>query len=255
MERAGDGEHDTWSVRLIAATPPALELWRVIGDEPDIAAYAAAHTPSSSAKKNGDWSGMYFQLSAGNAAGTLGYRWDQGYTMARLIRVSLPLAEFGFVALVVDDTGNGAQTPAETETQGRGLMVASDVPGAFKAAQLKSRLDIPSDTPLLPALGQRQTPAVLVCRESVGEWEVAVPHDLLPVMSRGAAWEERCVVEFRPRAGVTAEARLCGAMEGGAVRWRRWRDGDPVVMADEAIDGEAFPRWLSDALSSRTETG
>ncbi|CAM9370021.1 unnamed protein product, partial [Hapterophycus canaliculatus] len=191
--------------------PATLELWRVIGDEPDIAAYAAAHATStpSSARKNGDWSAMYFQLSAGNAAGTLGYRWDQGYAAARLMRVSLPLAEFGVVALVVDDMGEGTETEAGTETvvQRHGLMVASDVPGAFKAAQLKSRLGIPPEEPLLPALGNRQPPAILVCRESVGEWEAAVPHDLLSVMARGAAWAERCVAEFRPRAGVTAEAR------------------------------------------------
>ncbi|CAM9896945.1 unnamed protein product, partial [Scytosiphon promiscuus] len=201
MRDEGD---EAWGVRLVTVTPAALELWRVIGDEPNIAAYAAAHAPSTpSAAKPSDWSAMYFQLSAENAAGTLGYRWDQGYTLARLMRVSLPLAESGAIALVVDDTGNGTETQAGTKTgvQRHGLMVASDVPGAFKAARLKSSLEIPPDAPLLPALGRRRTPAVLVCRESVGEWEVAVPHDLLPVMTQGAAWTERCVAEFRPRAG------------------------------------------------------
>ncbi|CAN0477905.1 unnamed protein product [Ectocarpus sp. 12 AP-2014] len=178
---------------------------------------------------------MYFQLSPGNAVGTLGYRWDQGYSVARLVRISLPLAA--------------------CENKLPGLMVSSDIPGAFKSAELKSRLGVPPDEPLLPALGQRQPPAVLVCRESVGEWEVAVPHNLLGDMARGNAWEERRVAEFRPRTGITAEARLCGpecaGAEEGAVPWHRWRDGDEVMSLGMAVEAEgASIRWLSEAMAS-----
>ncbi|CAM9950826.1 unnamed protein product, partial [Ectocarpus sp. 12 AP-2014] len=197
---------------MVEATPATLHVWRVIGDESGVAAYAAARAPSVPATTESDWSAMYFQLSPGNAVGTLGYRWDQGYPVARLVRISLPLAACGAVALVVDDTREKVEAGAEIanrENKLAGLMVSSDIPGAFKAAVLKSRLGVPPDQPLLPALGQRQPPAVLVCRESVGEWEVAVPHILLGFMARGNTWEERRVAEFRPRTGITAEARLC----------------------------------------------
>lgn len=265
MEEERDGGHGAWGVHMVTATPATIKLWRVIGDELDVAAYAAAHTSSTPSATPGDWSAMYFQLSAGNAAGTLGYRWDQGCTVARLMQVSMPLAEIGAVALVVDDAGKGTETDTGTETgpqQRHGLMVAHDVSGAFKAAQLKLPLGIPADKPLLPALGQRQPPAVLVCRESVGEWEVAVPHNLLPLMTWGAEWAERCVAEFRPRAGVTAETRPCEAAGGGEEGgqgagggWRRWRDGDAVVAAGKGTELEALPRWLSDALAGRAAAG
>lgn len=238
-------------------TPAKLGLWRVIGDEADIAAYATSHAPPATTAAAGvanDWSAMYFQLSPENAAGTLGYRWDKGYTVARLVRVSLPLNACGAVALVVDDTGRGMEK-GEGEEIGahrkrRGLMAASDVPGAFKSALLKSRLGIPQGESLLPALGSRTPkPAVLVCRESAGEWEVAVPHELLPVMTRDVAWMEQRVAEFRPRAGVTVEMRPWNAE--GAARWRRWHDGDSVATADLQIQTDAEespPVWLTKAL-------
>ncbi|CAN0327096.1 unnamed protein product, partial [Ectocarpus sp. 4 AP-2014] len=195
---------------MVEATPATLHVWRVIGDESGVAAYAAARALSVPATTERDWSAMYFQFSPGNAVGTLGYRWDQGYPVARLVRISLPLAACGAVALVVDDAGEKVEAGAEIakrKSKLPGLMVSSDIPGAFKAALLKSRLGVPPDEPLLPALGQRRPPAVLVCRESVGEWEVAVPHNVLGVMALGNAWEERRVAEFRPRSGITAEAR------------------------------------------------
>ncbi|CAN0302398.1 unnamed protein product, partial [Ectocarpus fasciculatus] len=180
MEEAKHERENAWDVRLVEATPATLGVWRVIGDESGVAAYAAARAPSVPVTAESDWSAMYFQLSPGNAVGTLGYRWDQGYPVARLVRISLPLAACGAVALVVDDTGKRVETGAESVTREPklpGLMVSSDMPGSFKAAVLKSRLGIPPDEQLLTALGQRQPPAVLVCRESVGEWEVAVPHN------------------------------------------------------------------------------
>lgn len=245
-------------MHLVEATPATLDVWRVIGDESGVAAYAAARAPSVPATTESDWSAMYFQLSPGNAVGTLGYRWDQGYPVARLVRISLPLAACGAVALVVDDTGERVETGAEIvsrEPKLPGLMVSSDMPGSFKAAVLKSRLGIPPDEQLLTALGQGQPPAVLVCRESVGEWEVAVPHNILGVMARSNAWEECRVAEFRPRGGITAEARLCGpecaGAEDGAVPWHRWRDGDEVVSLGVTVEAEgASIRWLSEALTS-----
>lgn len=254
-----EAERACWEVRLAETTPAKLELWRVIGDEADIAAYAMAHAapPATTAAAGvvGDWSAMYFQLSPENAAGTLGYRWDKGYAVARLVRVSLPLAACGAVALVVDDTGRGTEVEGGEETGGargkrRGVMAASDVPGAFKAALLKSRLGIPQGESLLPALGRRTPkPAVLVCRESAGEWEVAVPHQLLPVMIRNVAWVEQRVAEFKPRAGVTAEVRPWSAEESG--RWLRWHDGDSVSTAGVRTQTgaqEPPPAWLSNAL-------
>ncbi|CAM9877029.1 unnamed protein product [Ectocarpus sp. 8 AP-2014] len=258
MEDAKHEGDNPWDVRMVEATPATLHVWRVIGDESGVAAYAAARAPSVPATIESDWSAMYFQLSPGNAVGTLGYRWDQGYPVARLVQTSLPLAACGAVALVVDDTGEKVEAGAEIAKRKQklpGLMVSSDVPGAFKAAVLKSRLGVPPDEPLLPALGQRQPPAVLVCRESVGEWEVAVPHNLLRIMARGNAWEERRVAEFRTRAGITAEARLCGpegaGAEEGPVPWHRWRDGDEVTSLGVAVEAEgASIRWLSEAIAS-----
>lgn len=254
----------SWELRLVQTTPAKLDLWRVIGDEADVAAYAAAHAPpatttTTTAPAAGDWSAVYFQLSPENAVGTLGYRWDKGYALARLVRVSLPLAACGAEALVVDDTGRGAEVKGGEEIgahgKSQGLMAASDVPGAFKSALLKSRLGIPPDEPLLPALGRRSpTPAVLVCRESAGEWEVAVPHGLLPAMARNAAWAEQRVAEFRPRAGVTAEMRPWGAE--GTHRWHRWHDGDSVVTAGVQIQTgtqESPPAWLGTVLAHPAE--
>eukprot|EP00752_Nemacystus_decipiens_P002551 g2392.t1 len=255
-------ERACWEIHLVETAPATLDVWRVIGDEVDIAAYATAHAPTAAAVPTaaagvvGDWSAMYFQLSPENAAGTLGYRWDKGYSLSRLVRVSLPLAACGAVALVVDDTDKGTELEEldgiGVHEKRRGLMAASDVPGAFKSALLKSRLSIPQGESLLPALGRRNpNPAVLVCRESAGEWEVAVPHQLLPAMTRDAAWVEQHVAEFRPRAGVTAEMRPWTAEGSG--QWRRWHDGDPVatVGARRMIQTEAQesrPVWLRNAL-------
>lgn len=253
----GEDAERMWEVCLLETAPAKLDLWRVIGDEAGVASYAAAHAPPANAALVGDWSAMYFQLSPENAAGTLGYRWDKGYTVARLVRVSLPLAACGAVALIVNDMGRGTEVGAETGAHGKrlGLMAAPDVPGAFKSALLKSRLGIPGSQSLLPTLGRRTpNPAVLVCRESTGEWEVAVPHQLLPLMAHDAAWAEQHVAEFRPRAGVTAEVRPWSVE--GSHRWHRWHDGDSVATAGVQIqtDGHGSqPAWLRDALAHPAE--
>jgi hypothetical protein len=59
----------------------SVSAFKVIGSDGGLAKYVTQHP----ATHEQDWSGIYLQLSAENAIGTLGYRWDQGYVTAQLL--------------------------------------------------------------------------------------------------------------------------------------------------------------------------
>lgn len=146
---------DNVCVRYISPSAH-ISVYKVVGDEMSIFDYY-------STTANGlptDWSAMYFQFSAEHALGTLGYRWDQGYSCATLIRLNI--------------------RPVEVIVVSGDIFCRHDISGEVKASILKRQLAMETSEVLMKALGQRNI--CLCCQESTSEWELIVPHKMLDVL-------------------------------------------------------------------------
>merc|ERR1719215_2615242 len=119
-------------------------VFKCVGDEAGIEEYVAAHPP----RVLGDWSALYMQFDVPHALGTVGYRWDQGYSSARVIRASLPELR----AVVADAP----------------WMPDGSVGGEAKAEAVRKALALPADVPLMQAVGEQGK--ALVCRETDNQW-------------------------------------------------------------------------------------
>ena len=64
-----------------------LVLYKVVGDELSIRDYQQKNQANH--KNHSDWSAFYAQLCPIHAKGTIPYRWDQGYDIANLLRVTI----------------------------------------------------------------------------------------------------------------------------------------------------------------------
>ena len=170
------------------------------------------HDSTPAPAHDDDWQALYTQFSAPHALGTVPYRWEQAEnTLAILIRATLqqPLD-----ILVVDDASLHDGT----------------ISGTQKAHWIKQQLllDIPLNVPLMQALG-RQGKAALI-RETSHEWELVLPHNLLPTL----AWHEAAVLRMQrhPRFPVTAKWQRCDGHDNTATKWQPWEENSPPVLPD-----------------------
>ena len=204
----GDGAGGRYSVQHLGpgisiVDVEELTAYKVIGTERTLLEYAAK--PPRCGGGRSDWSGVYLQYSAVHAAGTIGYRWDQGYETAAMARVTLRGLRVVVVAggCFADGTMNGAQ----------------------KAQLIKAYLRdeggvcLDDDDLLVTALGQRGLS--LTCLETEGEWELVMSPDLL----EASLADEVVVDEYRSRHGSTSHRRE--AVEGAA--WVRYGDEEEAA--------------------------
>lgn len=196
-----------------------LEVYKVVGDQSTLLDYVEAHPPRVGA----DWAALYTQLDSPHALGTVPYRWGQGYSVARLLRVS---AQDVRVMLV--------DAP---------WMPDGSIDGVAKASAVRAALDITDARPLMEVLGDRRL--ALACRETPGQWEVVFP----VALARELLWRQEVAMELRPNEyGATSHCRETAvgsaADDGGDTwgPWRRFEDG-------EALREVEPPRWVQEALA------
>mmetsp|Transcript_62329 Transcript_62329/g.193170 ORF Transcript_62329/g.193170 Transcript_62329/m.193170 type:complete len:214 (+) Transcript_62329:132-773(+) len=203
-------------LRWVEAELNDVEVFKCLGNEETLEEYSAAHPP----RVSGDWSAVYTQLNAPHALGTVGYRWDTGYGLARLVRARIPRVR----AAVVDAP----------------WMPDGAVAGGAKAAALRVALGLPEDgRPLMDGLGERGQ--VLVCRETPDQWELVVPTSMVTSLDL----QQRAVCELRPnRYGMTGEWRR--REEGEGESWGPWRRFDEL----EALREVEPPAWIAETLAA-----
>lgn len=74
------------------------------------------------AAKRSDWSGLYVQFGRALAVGTVGYRWDQGYSVATMLAVTLRLPRVANTRdTVMADSGVGGLAKAAAVRSALGL--------------------------------------------------------------------------------------------------------------------------------------
>jgi hypothetical protein len=87
--------HDVSYTQLDGVQCPVV--YKVVGDGNSVEEYdaacrrrraATAPTPQATAM-SAEWHGLYTQTTVAHAAGTAGYRWDQGYREARVLELVL----------------------------------------------------------------------------------------------------------------------------------------------------------------------
>ena len=74
-----------WSVKFIEM-PKDFVIYKCVGDERTLRAYCEKWPKGRNAS---DWSAIYAQFNRAHALGTLGYRFDQGYSEATLLQLKL----------------------------------------------------------------------------------------------------------------------------------------------------------------------
>ena len=153
-----------------------------------------------------DWSGIYTQFQQEHVLGTVPYRWEseQGYTEAVLVEVT-------FVSLDV--------------LLFRGpLLHDGKVSGRDKAVSVKQHLGLNEGRPLLQQVGEDGQVALI--EESEGEWELIIPHELLPKLQ----YQERIVARFRRHPTIAFTHRWRAEEKGD---WCPWEEGStPACIPD-----------------------
>lgn len=134
--------------------------------------------------QNDDWRGLYTQFQSDHTLGTVPYRWERGHTKARLVEVTF-VDRLNVVVL---------DGPLWHDT---------NLSGEMKAAHAKRQLGIPQNQSFLEALGD--SGKVAMVRETADEWELIIPHQLLPKL----VFDERGVAVFvrHPRLPITQQWR------------------------------------------------
>ncbi len=192
--------------RLIELGP--VVVYKVVGSEETCLEYQAGASCAARAKHMpSDWTAFYFQLNKRHALGTLGYRFDAGYKVARLLEVEL---RDGRQAVLFND-------PA---------MASGEVTGHEKARLIKAQLGMRAEGNLLmEELGKRQQ--CLLCLETADEMELVMP---LSLLATGIA-SERLVCEFMSN-------------EFGVATRMRWADSAAWIGYDDKVFGaNAIPEW------------
>lgn len=112
-----------------------------------------------------EWRAIHTQFKREHVLGTVPYRWStepDGHTAARLVKVTFDQV----VSIIVLE----------------GPMVhAGGLSGGAKALAAKEQLGIDPGVPFMAALGERRQ--LCMARETENEWELIIPHALLPHLS------------------------------------------------------------------------
>lgn len=166
----------------LALTKPmvvkGVTVYKVLAGDTTLASYNEGSPPSAHDDLDGDgsqqlkdWRGLYTQFQRDHVLGTVPYRWEKGHSEARLVSVTFEELE---IVVFQDDRLHDA-----------------GMSGEQKATMVKQKLGILEEEPLLVALGKRRQVALV--RETESEWELIVPHDLLPTLP----FQERGIARFR----------------------------------------------------------
>lgn len=142
-----------------------------------------------------DWRALYTQFQRDHVLGTVPYRWEKDHTDATLVQVIFDSLDI----LVLDGP----------------MFHDGAVSGADKALEVKKHLGIDLATPLMEALGEQGKVALV--RETEEEWELVIPHQLLPKLK----FSERVVALFRRHQQFQVTHKWC--QPGG--KWEAWQEG------------------------------
>jgi hypothetical protein len=199
-----------------------FSLYKIVGHEDGVAQYLERW----SSRANSDWSGAYFQLNMRHCLGTLGYRWDQGYLLAKMYRVTLG----GSIRVVADE-----------------FMADPNTSGDEKARRVKRVLGLREVEPLMAQLDG----GLLLCRETDEEWEMVCAVDAVPGLVRS----EALVCEFRRSSGSPAARVMCrfpvdgtssagslGDGDGSRPEWQRFDESSRELL-DQRFGPNELPGW------------
>mmetsp|Transcript_24409 Transcript_24409/g.45486 ORF Transcript_24409/g.45486 Transcript_24409/m.45486 type:complete len:249 (+) Transcript_24409:107-853(+) len=153
-----------------------------------------------------DWRGLYTQFQRDHVLGTIPYRWDGGHDTATLVKVTFATLN---VALL-----DGP------------LLYDHNVTGTQKATIVKRILGISESKPLVETLGKRGQVALV--RETEREWELVIPHNLLPQLD----YQEQIIAKFRRHAILPITYQWCAAEvdDENNTLWELWQDGENVKL-------------------------
>mmetsp|Transcript_29856 Transcript_29856/g.53070 ORF Transcript_29856/g.53070 Transcript_29856/m.53070 type:complete len:177 (-) Transcript_29856:24-554(-) len=136
-------------------------IYKVIGCEQTLVSYnESIQARASRSQSNLEWKLLYTQCTQEHALGTVGYRWDQGYSEANLVHASLNFPA-SFHLLKLDGP----------------MMYDGAITGEEKARAVKAALGWDAGTPLSQHMQERLT--LILVPETEQEWELAIPHALV----------------------------------------------------------------------------
>ena len=143
--------------------------------------------------------------------GTVPYRWEKGHSEARLVAVTFEELE---IVVLEDERLHDA-----------------GMSGEQKAAMVKKKLGILEEEPLLEALGKRRQVALV--RETESEWELIIPHDLLPTLP----FQERGIARFRRHPQMPVISHWTREMSdmSGDMSDMPWQSGDDLSQLESFL--------------------
>mmetsp|Transcript_136162 Transcript_136162/g.236690 ORF Transcript_136162/g.236690 Transcript_136162/m.236690 type:complete len:259 (+) Transcript_136162:48-824(+) len=213
-------------------TFPHLEAYKVFGNDTTLSsivdnAWAQDDLDGKGSLQHEDWHALYMQFQSEHVLGTVPYRWESkvnDYREAQLMKVTFK----GLTVVILN--GN--------------CFHRADLSAADKADMAKHALGI--NGLLMHDLG-KQGKAALV-QESESEWELLVPHCLLPSLK----FQEHVVARWRrhpqfPEARLWCDAR-CPDM------WTEWSQ-DCECACVPSVSEDALSEALSSCLSKTCNTG
>eukprot|EP01059_Diplonema_ambulator_P035696 TRINITY_DN8515_c0_g1_i2.p1 TRINITY_DN8515_c0_g1~~TRINITY_DN8515_c0_g1_i2.p1 ORF type:complete len:204 (+),score=39.28 TRINITY_DN8515_c0_g1_i2:36-647(+) len=192
-----------------------LVVYKVVGSEWSVEEYAEARAP----EVESDWSGVYLQYSEVHAMGTIGYRWDQGYEIARMAQVVL--GELKVIVLKDSFFSDGTVSGEEKAMVVRGML------------ESQCGISIPTSTPLVTALGDHGF--CLTCEETPGEWEFIIS----PTLLMQSTVSQSISSEYKPKHGATAYWR-----EDPDAPWMPFNEADRLELETPN------PQWLATLLKN-----
>ena len=199
---------------------PNLQAYKVFGDDMTLTsiqhrAWELDDLDGRDSVQHPEWQALYMQFKSSHVLGTVPYRWEsrtREYSHAQLLAVQIDAVDI----IVLDgpllhDGGIGAEEKA----------------AAVKAhLQLTSSLGLEDQTSglLMHELGRRGKAALV--RETEDEWELLLPHSLLPQLT----FSERVIARWRKHEEHCATSHWCDVSlteQAGVEAWEPWDDCAP----------------------------
>lgn len=199
-------EHPTPALTVRTTRASGLAVYKVLaGRSASLAEYNDACMAQSPVQgRSEEWRGLYTQFKRDHVLGTVPYRWerDQDTMVATLVKVSF-IDDLSVVTLDGPMLHDGA------------------VSGDTKAAAAKDLLGIDPEQPFIAALGERGQ--VCLVRETEDEWELVIPHALLPLLT----FRESSIIHFLRHSRMPITHKWESVEDGGALEppQRLWGDG------------------------------
>ena len=150
----------------------SIRVFKAIAGQETVFEYNKDCLDRQQSSQRQDWSALYTQLQADHILGTLPYRWDAGHTEALLCELQF-------------------QQPISICILEGSVFHNNEISGEDKAKLIKSCLLLDESMPLMEAFSKREQ--VVAIRETENEWEIVIPHNLLPRLQ----YSERVVGKFR----------------------------------------------------------